>query len=201
VTNKKHKITPRLYKALKLAFKLHGHDARKKSTVPYVAHLLAVCALVQLDGGSEEEAIAALLHDSLEDKPKEINLKKIRYKFGKKVLKMIEVSTDTPKDYAGGQKPPWKERKVAYLEHIRQTDPSLLRVTIADKIDNARAILADHQRLGDVVWERFNAGKEDQLWYYRSCVEAFDVSGYSGPLLEELRSLVGQLIKQTRNAT
>ncbi len=94
-----------------------------------------------------------------------------------------------------------EERKVAYLEHIRQTDPSLLRVTIADKIDNARAILADHLRLGDGVWERFNAGKEDQLWYYRSCVEAYDATGYTGQLSEELCCLVDQLIKQTRNAT
>jgi (p)ppGpp synthase/HD superfamily hydrolase len=192
MANNDDKVTPRMYKALKLAFKLHGHDARKKSTVPYIAHLLAVCALVQLDGGSEDEAIAALLHDALEDKPKEINRKKIRHKFGKKVLKMIELSTDTPKDYTGGQKPPWKERKEAYLKHIRETDQSLLRVTIADKIDNARAILADHQRMGNQVWEKFNAGKEDQLWYYRSCIKAFDVSGYSGPLLEELRCLVDQ---------
>jgi (p)ppGpp synthase/HD superfamily hydrolase len=201
VTNKKNKITPRLYKALKLAFKLHGHDARKKSTVPYVAHLLAVCALIQLDGGSEDESIAALLHDALEDKPKEINRKKIRHKFGKEVLKMVEVSTDTPKDYAGGQKPSWKERKEIYLMHIRETDPSLLRVTIADKIDNARAILADHLRLGNEVWERFNAGKEDQLWYYQGCIKAFDAAGYSGPLLEEFRRLVGKLIEQTSNAT
>jgi (p)ppGpp synthase/HD superfamily hydrolase len=201
MANKDTKITQRLYKALELAFKLHSHDARKKSNVPYIAHLLAVCALVQLDGGSEDEAIAALLHDTLEDKPEEINREEIRQYFGEHVLKIIEVSTDTPKDYAGGQKPPWKERKEAYLKHIRQTDPFLLRVTIADKIDNVRAILADHQRLGDEVWERFNAGKEDQLWYYRSCVETFDVSSYSGPMLEELRSLVGQLIKQASNAT
>jgi (p)ppGpp synthase/HD superfamily hydrolase len=120
VTDKKYKITPHLYKALTLAFKLHGHDARKKSTVPYIAHLLAVCELVQLDGGNENEAIAALLHDALEDKPKEINRKKIRYKFGKEVLKMIEVSIDTPKDYTGGQKPPWKERKDASTISARQ---------------------------------------------------------------------------------
>jgi len=201
VTDKKHKITPRLYRALTIAFKLHGHDARKKSAVPYIAHLLTVCALVQLDGGSEDEAIAALLHDSLEDKPEEINREEISQCFGEDVLKIIEVSTDTPSDFTGGQKPPWKERKVAYLEHIRHTDPSLLRVTIADKIDNARAILADHLRLGDEVWERFNAGKEDQLCFYRGCVEAFDLSGYSGPMLEELRSLIGKLIKQTSNAT
>jgi len=198
MTNKDGKITPDLYKALKLAFKLHGHDARKESNVPYIAHLLAVCALVQLDGGGEEEAIAALLHDTLEDKPEEINCKKIRHYFGKVVLRIIRVSTDTPSDYTGGQKPPWKERKEAYLEHIRQTDPSLLRVTIADKIDNARAIIADHQRLGDKVWERFNAGKDDQIWYYKSCVDAFDATGCSGPMLEELRRLVNQLIMQTR---
>jgi (p)ppGpp synthase/HD superfamily hydrolase len=201
MTNKEDKVTPRLHKALALAFKLNGHDARKKSTVPYLAHLLAVCALVQHDGGSEDEAIASLLHDTLEDKPEEINREEIRQYFGEYVLKIIEVSTDTPKDYAGGQKPPWKERKEAYLEHIRQTDPSLLRITIADKIDNARAILADLQRLGDQVWEKFNAGKEDQLWYYRSCVDAYDLSGYSGPMLEELRSLVDKLTKQTSNAT
>lgn len=201
MANKGNKITRRLYKALKLAFKLHGHDARKESDVPYIAHLLAVCALVQLDEGSEDEAIAALLHDALEDKPKEINRKKIRHKFGKKVLKIIELSTDTPKEYAGGQKPPWKERKKAYLKHIHESDKSLLRVTIADKIDNARAILADYQRMGDEVWERFNAGKEDQVWFYSSCVEAFDLSGYSGPMLEELRRLVNKLIKQTSDAT
>ena len=196
MVNMENKVTQRLYNALELAYKLHGHDARKKSNVPYIAHLLAVCALVQLDGGSEDEAIAALLHDTLEDKPEEINREEIRQYFGEQVLKIIEVSTDTPKDYAGGQKPPWKERKEAYIKHIRQTDPSLLRVTIADKIDNARAILADHHRLGDQVWEKFNAGKEDQLWYYSSCVEAFHATGYSGPMLEELRRLVGQLIKQ-----
>ena len=105
------------------------------------------------------------------------------------------------RDEPGGQKPAWKERKEAYLEQIRQTNPSLLRVTIADKIDNARAILADHQRLGDKVWERFNAGKDDQLWYYKSCVEAFDATGYSGPMLEELRCLVDQLREQACNIT
>ena len=125
MTNKNPQITPRLYHALELAFKLHGHDLRKKSTVPYIAHLLAVCAIVQLDGGSEDEAIAALLHDALEDKPEEITRDDINDSFGEDVLKLIEISTDTPPDYTGGQKPPWKERKKAYLEHIRQ-DRSIL---------------------------------------------------------------------------
>ena len=201
MTNKDDKITPVLYEALELAFKLHGHDARKKSTVPYIAHLLAVCALVQLDGGGEDEAIAALLHDALEDKPKEITRCEINNSFGEKVLNLIEISTDTPCDFSGGKKPPWKKRKKAYLKHIRETDPSLLRVTIADKIDNARAILVDHQRLGDEVWERFNAGKKAQLWYYRNCIKAFDATGYSGPMLEELRRLVKKMRKQVGNPT
>lgn len=188
-----NKLTPLLYTALELAFKLHGHDTRKKSNIPYLAHLLSVCALVQLDGGSEEEAIAAMLHDALEDKPEEISREQIRQQFGDNVLKIIEISSDTPRDYRGGEKPPWKERKEAYIAHIKDTDPSLLRVTIADKIDNARAILADHQRLGDEVWKRFNAGKEDQLWYYKNCLKAFDETGFEGPLLEELRKLVNQL--------
>lgn len=195
MTDKDYKLTPLLYTALELAFKLHGRDARKKSPVPYLAHLLSVCAMVQLDGGNEEEAIAALLHDALEDKPNEISREEIGKQFGEKVLYIIEISSDTPHDYAGGPKPHWRERKEAYIAHIRQTDPSLLRVTIADKVDNARAILADHQRLGDDVWERFNAGKEEQLWYYKSCVEAFNVTGFRGDLLKELRRQVHQLLK------
>jgi (p)ppGpp synthase/HD superfamily hydrolase len=201
MSNKDNKLTPLLYTALVKAFKLHGQDARKKSNVPYMAHLLSVCALVQLDGGSEEESIAALLHDALEDKAEEISREEIKQQFGGNVLKIIEISSDTARDYAGGEKPPWKERKEAYIKHIYETDPSLLRVTVADKIDNARAILADHQRLGDEVWERFNAGKKEQLWYYESCINAFDTTGFKGPLLEELRILVNQLLDQAGNAS
>lgn len=195
MSNEDNKLTPLLYSALELTFKLHGHDTRKENNIPYMAHLLSVCALVQLDGGSEEEAIAAMLHDALEDKPEEISREQIRQQFGEKVLNIIEISGDTPRDYAGGPKPPWKERKEAYIAHIFKTDPSLLRVTVADKVDNARAILADHQQLVDEVWERFNAGKKEQLWYYESCVNAYDATGFKGPLLEELRKLVNQLLE------
>ncbi len=194
--DKDYKLTPQMYTALELAFRLHGQDARKESPIPYMAHLLSVCAMVQLDGGCEEEAIAALLHDALEDKPEEISREEIQNLFGKKVLAIIEISSDTPRDYVGGEKPPWKARREAYIEHIKTTDPSLLRVTVADKIDNVRAILADHQRLGDEVWNRFNAGKEDQLWYYENCLNAFIETGFKGPLLEEFRKLVNQLLSQ-----
>lgn len=188
--SKSSEISPRLYEALQFTFKLHGRDARKESNIPYMAHLLSVCAMVQQDGGDEDEAIAALLHDALEDKPEETNRDEITKLFGERVVTFIEVSIDTPADYQGGVKPPWRERKEAYLAHVRLTDPALLRVTIADKVDNARATLVDYQRLGEDFWKRFNAGKEDQLWYYESCVLAYEAAGCQGPLLEELRRLV-----------
>ena len=193
MSDKADQITERLYQALQFTFKLHGRDARKASSVPYMAHLLAVCALTQQDGGDEDEAIAALLHDALEDKPDETSREEIGQLFGEKVLKIVELSTDTPAEYRGGVKPRWRERKEYYLAHIRTSNPELLRVTLADKVDNARAIYSDHQRLGEDLWKRFNAGREDQIWYYESAVDAFKTAGVHGPLLEELERLVSQI--------
>jgi len=184
------KITPRLFDAVQLVFDLFGHDARKSSEVPVLSHLLAVCSMVQFDGGDEDEAIAALLHDTLEDKPEFITRDDIKKRFGERVLKIIEISTDTPADYQGGVKPPWRDRKTSYLNQIRSTPPELLRITIADKIDNARAIIAEYQRVGDRIWSKFNAGKPDQVWYYNQSVQAYEEAGYTGPLLEELQRLV-----------
>ena len=186
-------ITPRLYQALQFTFELHGRDARKGGNIPYMAHLLSVCALVQQDGGDEDEAIAALLHDALEDKSELTDRGDFSRRFGPRVLEIIEVSIDTPPDYAGGIKPPWRQRKEAYLNHARHADPTLLRVTIADKVDNARSILADYRRLGDDLWQRFNAGREDQLWYYTSAIAAYKSAGCRGPLLDELEQLVAQI--------
>ncbi|MCX6059191.1 MAG: HD domain-containing protein [Chloroflexi bacterium] len=193
MSDKADQITERLYQALQFTFKLHGRDARKASSVPYMAHLLEVCALAQQDGGDEDEAIAALLHDALEDKPDETSREEIGQLFGEKVLKIVELSTDTPAEYRGGVKPLWRERKENYLAHIRTSKPELLRVTLADKVDNARAIYSDHQRLGEDLWKRFNAGREDQIWYYESAVGAFKTAGVHGPLLEELERLVSQI--------
>jgi len=194
---KSSQISPRLFEALQLTFKLHGNDARKAGNIPYMAHLLSVCAMVQQDGGDEDEAIAALLHDALEDKPEFISRDKIIGLFGERVIKIINVSIDTPPDYHGGEKPPWRQRKEAYLAHIHLTDPALLRVTISDKVDNARSILADYERIGDKLWERFNAGRDDQIWYYQSAVAAYDAAGFQGPLLEELRRLVVEMASRT----
>lgn len=186
-------VSPRLKSALDRAIALHGNDTRKQSPVPLVAHLLGVCALVQHDGGDEDEAIAALLHDALEDKPEHITITEIEQCFGTKVAAIVTVATDTPPDFRGGRKPPWRQRKEQYLATIRKTDPSLLRVTVADKVDNLRAILADYQRIGERFWERFSAPKRDQLWYYRAALDAYHTSGFSGRLLSELERLVLKL--------
>lgn len=197
---KSPQISPRLFEALQLTFKLHGSDARKAGNIPYMAHLLSVCAMVQQDGGDEDEAIAALLHDALEDKPESISRNEMFNLFGERVVRIIDVSIDTPSDYRGGEKPPWRQRKEAYLAHIHSVDPGLLRVTISDKVDNARSILADYERIGDELWERFNAGRDDQIWYYQSAVVAYDAAGFQGPLLEELRRLVFEMMSRTSQA-
>ncbi|HEX5387459.1 MAG TPA: HD domain-containing protein [Gemmatimonadales bacterium] len=186
-------ISPRLQEALDWAIELHGRDARKQSPVPVLAHLLAVCALVQLDGGAEEEAIAGLLHDALEDEPEIATAEEIERRFGSRVRQIVQISSDTPEEYRGGRKAPWKERKAKYLEHVRHSSPDLLRVTVADKVDNVRALLADLTRLGDALWTRFNAPKPEQLWYYRGALDAYKSAGFKGPLLAELERLVIEL--------
>jgi len=150
---------------------------------------------VQTDGGDEDEAIAALLHDALEDKADIINREDIRAMFGEKVLQIVDISTDTAADFMGGVKAPWEERKRFYLDNVRRADPALLRVTVADKIDNARAILADHRRIGDDVWARFNAPREDILWYYTEALKAYRQAAVNSPLLDDLQILVWEMRK------
>lgn len=185
--------TPRFLDALSLAVRLHGADLRKGTSVPYVAHLLGVCALVLLDGGAEDEAIAALLHDALEDHATEISREDIAKRFGAEVLAIVEACTDTPIDYQGGSKPDWRKRKTAYLEHLRKARPEKLRVALADKLDNVRSILADYRHIGDTLWTRFNAGKQDQLWFFRSLVDVFRQAGAKGFLMDELERSVAEV--------
>ena len=186
-------LSPRMDEALELAIRLHGHDTRKKCKVPYLAHVLNVCALVIQDGGDEDEAVAALLHDALEDKPGEITVGEIQARFGGKVAGIVTLCTDTVEGFKGGDKGPWRERKERYLNAVRHHDPALLRVTVADKIDNARAIIFDHKHVGEQIWKRFNAGRDDQMWYYGAAIQVYRDVGFKGPLLEELEALVEEL--------
>ena len=179
--------------ALGFVVEVHGGDVRKGTEIPYVSHLLAVCALVLEDGGDEEEAIAALLHDTLEDHPEEVKREDLVERFGERVAVLVEACSDTPADFEGGEKPPWAERKRAYVEQIRSEGYPLSRVALADKLHNTRCMVMDHRRVGEAIWERFNAPKEDQIRMFRDLVEAFRAGGAPAPLVDELESLVDEL--------
>lgn len=182
-------LTDRFDQALLLASRLHRDDVRKGGRVPYFSHLMSVAALVLEDGGDEDEAIAALLHDSLEDCPDLVSAAEIEEQFGSRVRHIVVACTDTPPDYAGGRKPEWLNRKRAYLALIASGDIPL-RVSMADKVHNARSILRDHRIDGEAVWDRFSATRAQTLWYYRALIDAYRAAGASGFLLEELERTV-----------
>jgi len=189
----------RFREALLYALQIHGNDTRKGTSVPYISHLLSVCALVLEDGGDEDEAIAALLHDTLEDHPETVGKADLERRFGPRVAKLVELCTDTPPDYRGGPKPPWHQRKSAYVARIRKEPYPLCRIALADKLHNTRVIVRDYHRLGDTVWQRFKGTKEDQLRYHRALVEAFREAGAPGHLVDELDSLVRKLEMGSRS--
>jgi len=179
----------RFEEALVFANRIHASQTRKGTSTPYVAHLLAVTALVIENGGNENEAIAALLHDSVEDQGGQETRDEIRRRFGDKVVSIIDGCTDTDQV----PKPPWRDRKEEYIARLRMEPSDSVRlVALADKVHNARTIIADHSQVGDAVWARFKGGKEGTLWYYRSLVNAFRGFG-SKALVEEFEELVSKM--------
>jgi GTP pyrophosphokinase len=188
--------TPRFLDALQFAVVTHACDQRKGSGVPYVSHLLQVCGLVLMDGGNEEEAIAALLHDCLEDHGDTVSFDSLRARFGEEVAAIVRACTDTPASYEGGEKPPWRARKEQYLQHLKLASPSAVRVSISDKVDNIRAIVADYRLVGEALWSRFKAGREGQRWYFHSLLKVFEKSSASAFLVQELRAGVLSLEQQ-----
>ena len=186
-------LTSRFDAAIAYAVDIHRTQYRKGTAVPYVGHLLGVAALVLEEGGSEDEAIAGLLHDAVEDQGGAPRLADIRARFGDRVADIVAGCTDadtTPK-------PPWRERKAAYLAHLLHAPAEVLRVSAADKLYNARAILADYRELGEALWPRFNMGRSEILWYYRGLVEAFR-TGRPGRLTDELARTVDELERLAR---
>jgi (p)ppGpp synthase/HD superfamily hydrolase len=168
-TNQLNPLGARFDAALQLAAELHRSQLRKGSGVPYLGHLLGVAAVVIDAGGSEDQAIAGVLHDAVEDQGGESTLAVIRERFGDHVAEIVAACSDT--DVI--PKPPWRTRKEAYLEHLESATTDVLLVSAADKLYNARAILADYRQVGDELWERFNQGRGQQLWYYRSLADIF----------------------------
>ncbi|MEH2297474.1 HD domain-containing protein [Nostoc sp.] len=181
-------LTERFTAALIYATQLHANQVRKGSGVPYVAHLLGVASIALEYGANEDEAIAALLHDAIEDQGGATTREEIRRRFGDNVTAIVDGCTDadtTPK-------PPWQQRKEAYIAHIPTASPSVLLVSSADKLYNAQSILKDYRVLGESVWERFQGRKEGTLWYYRALVDAFSKTGTT-VIIEELERVVAQI--------
>jgi GTP pyrophosphokinase len=174
--------------ALAWAVTLHARQRRKGTDIPYASHLLAVCALVLEDGGDEDQAIAALLHDAVEDQGGRPMLDEIRGRFGPQVADIVLACTDAETV----PKPPWRERKERYLVHLGTASPAARRVSCADKLHNARCVLADYRVHGERLWGRFNGGRDGTLWYYRSLVEAFRRAG-TAPMVDELDRVVTEL--------
>jgi hypothetical protein len=180
--------------ALQLAAVLHGDDCRKGTSIPYVSHLLAVASLVIENGGSEDLAIAALLHDALEDHPEQITVDDLRARFGSIVTDIVVACSDVVERSADGAKPPWRVRKERYIEHLRHAPPNVLLVALADKVHNARSMVRDLRAADDprAFWRRFNSTKREQFWYYGSLAKVF-TKRLPGPLADELVSLVAEL--------
>ncbi len=182
-------LSSRFEAALGYATRLHATQQRKGTTIPMVAHLLAVAALALEHGADEDEAIAALLHDAAEDQGGAATLAQIRSRFGVRIADIVEGCSDT----LVLPKPPWQERKESYLRHLRLASQSVLLVSACDKLHNARAILSDYRAVGESLWSRFNGGRRGTLWYYRAVLGAYVDAGFQSPLVEELERVVAEL--------
>ncbi|HEV2396887.1 MAG TPA: HD domain-containing protein [Candidatus Sulfotelmatobacter sp.] len=163
------KLGSRFQRAFEFAADKHGKQTRKASTIPYVAHLIGVASLVLEAGGDEDLAIAALLHDVVEDCGGAPMLREVRRRFGNRVAHIVDGCTDA---YAVA-KPPWQERKVSYINRLKTESADTRLVSAADKLNNVRSILSDYRALGESVWSRFNGGREGTLWYYRTLRDEF----------------------------
>ena len=181
--------------ALLYAARLHKDQTRKGTDTPYVNHLLVVAAIVGENYGTEDEVVAALLHDGPEDQGGEERLKDIRARFGDAVATIVDGCTDTYEE----PKPAWRPRKEAYVARMASAPASVRLVSSADKLHNAQAILADLRDVGDDLWDRFTGGKKGTLWYYRTLVEAYAEAG-PNPVVEELDRVVREIEVLARRA-
>lgn len=181
----------RFLAAVELAAELHG-GRRLGTEIPYMAHLLVVTGLVLEDGGSEDEAIAAMLHDSVEDSGGRPLLERLEREFGARVAEIVAACSDSLDPLSDGRS--WRERKAAYVAHLPDVyDDGVLRVVLADKVHNSRSIVRDYRAEGDALWQRFtNKSAADQLWYYEELLTFFSARR-PGPLVEDLQRAVDEL--------
>jgi len=182
-------LTSRFEEAFAYAAQLHGGQTRKKTGRPYLGHLMGVTAIVLQYGGDEEQAIAALLHDAVEDCGGKPTLEDIRSRFGDRVAAIVDGCTDA----YGEPKPDWRTRKEKYVAHVRTAMLDVVLVSAADKLYNVREIILDYRAHGEAVWPRFHGGREGTLWYYRALVAVFREAVGTHPLVEELDREVKEL--------
>jgi (p)ppGpp synthase/HD superfamily hydrolase len=178
-------LTARFDDALAYASALHRQQLRKGTAIPYLSHLMAVSALVLEHGGDEHQAIAGLLHDAAEDQGGEATLREIARRYGDDVARIVADCTDAWTE----PKPPWRQRKEAYIAKFPTKPTRSLLVSLADKAHNASAILRDYRALGETLWERFNGGRAGTVWYYGALSEIF-TRCLPGPLVDELQRSV-----------
>ena len=181
-------LTKRFQEALVYAAQLHAGQTRKGSDTPYIAHLLSTSSLVLEAGGDEDQAIAALLHDAVEDQGGKKTLQQIRTHFGDHIADIV----DSCSDAYSIPKPPWRERKEAYLAHLPDASAPARLVSLADKVHNARSILRDLQQDGELVWEKFKGGRAGTLWYYQKLLSTFTETN-RGFLVDELQRVVSEI--------
>ena len=182
-------MSARFEEALSYAAGLHRDQVRKGTPIPYVSHLLSVAALVLEDGGDEDEAIAALLHDAVEDQGGAPRLDEIRRRYGDRVARIVEACTDLDET----PKPSYRRRKQFYLDRLPGQPPDVLRVALADKLHNARGLLRGLRTEDPVeLWTRFDSRPEEKLWYLRAVLEVFK-AGFDSPMVGEFERVVGAL--------
>ena len=167
---------------------LHAGQKRKVSGAPYVSHLLRVAGIAIEHGADEDEAIAALLHDAVEDQGGAKARQEILGRYGTRVAEIVDGCSDSDQT----PKPPWRKRKEAYLARLGEASASVRLVSASDKLDNARSILAGYHACGESLWDHFNGGRDGLLWYYRSAVDILSRTG-TNPLVEELDRVVSQI--------
>lgn len=180
-------LSKRFDEALAWASDLHREQTRKGAGAPYISHLLAVTALVLEAGADEDEAIAAVLHDAIEDQGGPETREEIRRRFGDRVTELVDGCTDAEEM----PKPPWRERKEAFIASIESAPHSVRLIVTADKLHNVSCSIEDLQREGPEAWKRFR-GREKAMWYYRTVTAALEAAG-ENPLTPRLRRAVDRL--------
>jgi (p)ppGpp synthase/HD superfamily hydrolase len=187
------KLGARFLRAFQFAAEKHAGQTRKASTIPYIAHLMGVASLVLEAGGDEDLAVAALLHDVVEDCGGAPMLDEVQRRFGARVAKVVAGCTDSD-TYP---KLPWRERKETYMRHLRKADADTRLVSAADKLHNVRSIVSDYRIVGESVWARFNGGRGGTLWYYRALLDEF-LRRKPNRVTRELRLAVKELQSAAR---